>query len=168
MGEAKRRGEALAQDWARRRVNELANHPDIATHLAPLYRNIDLSGFFRNPDNVVLFEGTGAMLFAAVPDGPPGFYDTHYLFPRRGGAAGESVLDAVRKCISVMFDVHGARVLCGNTPRENRAARYINRALGSVPMGEGTDSQGRPYIFYVLERATWAILSGASSGASAP
>lgn len=147
------------------RCNELVNMPEINAALAPQYRALDLAKFFENPDNICILKARGAMLFATVPDGPPGFYDTHYLFPRQGAAIN---LTAARACVSEMFDRHGARVLCGNTPRENRAARYINRALGSVPMGEGIDSQGRPCIFYVLERATWATLSGASSGASAP
>lgn len=145
------------------RVNELANMPDIAPYLAPAYCNLDLSKFFENPDNICILKARGAMLFGAVQDGPPGFYDTHYLFPRQAAAIN---LTAARACVAEMFDRHGARVLCGNTPRENRAARYINRALGSVPMGMGIDSQGRPCIFYVLERATWATLSAGLSAAS--
>lgn len=161
MERALRRGQA-------ERLNRLVNHPDVAQHLAPLYSNLDVSGFFKRPENICIFKGHGAMLFGAIPaeaTGRAGWYDVHYIFPRHKGPEN---LEAARACVHEMFAKHGARVLCGNTPRDNRAARLINRALGSVPMGEGIDSQGRPCIFYVLERATWATLSGASSGASAP
>ena len=155
MGEAKRRADAAVGTfnaaWGMKRLNALANRPDIAYQLAPLYTDLDLSAVFENPANVVVFEGAGAMIFAAIPD-RAGWYDTHYLFPRSGGAAN---LEAARKCVQTMFDVHDAAVLCGNTPRSNVAARIISRMLGARPVSAGVDSQGRDCLFYVLERIRW-------------
>lgn len=152
MGDARLRQINIAK------LNNLANHPDISPGLGPLYSDLDLSGFFKREGNVAIFKGDGAMLFAEIPPSVaprPGWYDVHYLFPRKGGRAN---LDAARSCIDEMFAKHNARVLCGNTPASNRAARFINRALGAVPMGQGIDTQGRLCTFYVLERAAWTPL----------
>lgn len=142
------------------RANELANHPQIRPHLSgPEDAPIDLTAFFENPLNVACFEGSGLVLFAAIP-GKPGWYDTHYLFPR---SPYKDTLAAVRRAVETMFATESALVLCGMTPRENRAARSLNRALGTKKVGEGLTPGGRSCIMYAMERKTWARLSGGYS-----
>lgn len=152
MGEAKVAAAIKRRAYAMARVHELINDPAILpAFVGSFYNHVSLSAFFSNPDNVICLEGPGAMIFAAIPD-KPGWYDAHYIFPR---APGGMVLDAARRCVREMFVNYDALVLCGCTPRSNRAARLINRALGAEPKGESVDSLGRPVVFYALERAKW-------------
>lgn len=157
MGEANRRIHSRNAS-AFQRLNELANIPEIREALAPGLEEIDLSPIFFNPANIIAFEGNGAMVFVAIPDRPD-WYDAHFLFPR---AKGRTNLDNARRAINAAFAEYGASVIMGNTPRDNRAARIINRALGSKPIGEGVSASGRHCIGYVLERETWATFSAGS------
>lgn len=143
-----------------RLLNRVANRPDILAAVAPGFKHIDLAPFFNHPKNVMLGNSRGVLLFAWKGNG---VYEMHYLFT--GIMRGRDALRATKMALRAMFTKHCATAICGATPRENRAARAMNRALGARPTGVSTDSLGRACIDYILERDTWAALSAESSEA---
>jgi hypothetical protein len=143
-------------------LNYLANRPEIIRELAPGYATVDLEGFFDEPRNVMLGDENGVVLFGAVGRG---VYQMHYLLTDE--LRGPAALAFIKSCLREMFTNHGAVAITGQTPRSNRAARAVNRALGGRPIGESTDSHGRPCLNYLLERETWATSLAELSAASA-
>lgn len=143
-------------------LNAVANDPSVLRHIAPGFHSIDLTPFFADPRNKLFGDSDGLVIFGARGGGE---YEMHYLFTRR--RRGKAALQQLRYAISMMFTEHSATAICGETPRDNRAARTVNRALGGRPVGVSTDSLGRPSINYRLERASWAASSAALSGVSA-
>lgn len=144
-------------------LNYIANLPDVLAGLAPGYTSIDLSPFFTNPKNVMLGDTYGCAIFAHR-DTEPGVYEGHYMFPEdtriaRGWATGSMC----RRFLHTMFTEHGAQAIWGFTPTENAAARALSRHLGFAPRGPSLLPSGRPCVMYVLERGSWAKLSGESS-----
>lgn len=139
-------------------LNEIANEPEVLEGIAPLYREVDLSRFLEEPRNLCCiciseFSGAprGALLFGWLGDDR---YELHYLYTAL--LRGKDALIFTRACLRTMFLDYDALAITGATPRENRAARAMNRALGARPTGELVDSQGRACIRYLLERKTWA------------
>jgi hypothetical protein len=137
-------------------LNRVAAQPEVLAQVAPGYLSLDLTAFFDNPANIMLGDERGIVLFVALGNG---VYGMHYLLTR--SLRGPAALRAIKSAISDVFTYHGAHAITGATPRENRAARAVNRALGGHPIGVSEDSLGRPCINYMLERATWVRLSGA-------
>jgi len=131
-------------------LNRVANSPDVIRGIAPGYLAIDLKAFFDDPSNIMIGDDRGVVLF--IPKAP-GHYDMHYLLTN--SLRGPAALRAIKAAISELFTYHDACVITGSTPRENLAARRMNRALGGRPYGVSVDSQGRDCIDYVLERAKW-------------
>lgn len=144
-------------------LDAVANDPSVLPGLAPGYDAVSLAAFFDRPGNLAFGDRDGAVLLGNRGDG---VYEIHYLLTerRRGKAAAELIAEAV----ATLFTEHDATAICGETPREYRAARMMNRAHGGRPVGVSTDSHGRPCITYMLDRATWAISLAASLEASAP
>ncbi len=142
-------------------LNHVVNQPEVLRYVAPGYRSLDLSGFFQAPNNIFMGDLDGAILFGALGDD---IYDMHYLLT--DAVRGRDAIQFVRGCLHLMFTQYGARAITGATPRDNMAARCMNRALGARPVGETTDIHGRLCIKYVLERATWAKSLAASLAAS--
>lgn len=136
-------------------LNYVANHPDVLRHIAPGYRDVDLSGFFTVAENVMFGDHRGLILFLAHPSDHT--YQMHWLLTDaiRGAAA----LAMAKAAIETMFTQFDACAITGATPRDNLSARRMNRALGGTPVGVSTDSQGRPCIDYRLERKKWATSS---------
>jgi hypothetical protein len=143
-------------------LNHVANQPEVLRYVAPGCAAIDLTNFFAEPGNVMMGDLDGVLLFGEVM---PGVYEMHYLFTE--ALRGQEALRFVKHCLRIMFTEYGAQCIGGITPRENRAARAMNRALGARPVGEQLDPHGRTCIKYILEREQWAISSAASSAASA-
>lgn len=139
-------------------LNRVANAPEVIRGLAPGYLAIDLKAFFDSPENVMFGDDRGVVLFGAKGDGA---FDMHYLFT--SSLRGRAALSTIKEAISALFTCHLAHVITGSTPRENRAARAMNRALGGIPYGVSVDSQGRHCIDYVLERATWTKVTSKAS-----
>lgn len=137
-------------------LNLVANQPEVLMATAPGYLRVDLTPFFDNPENLMVGTSAGVVLFALKD---PGIYEMHYLFTSR--LRGPDALRAIKDAIRQLFTYREACAIVGSTPRENRAARAMNRALGGRPVGESVDSLGRNCIIYILERATWVRLSGA-------
>lgn len=135
-------------------LNWVANRPEVLSELAPAYEHVDLSPFFDNPRNIMCGDERGLVLFAWLR---PGVYELHYLFT--AALRGQAALRAINTAFKTIFTQTDAIAIVGSTPRENRAARAMNRALKAHPTGVSVDSQGRECINYVLERAKWAISS---------
>jgi hypothetical protein len=142
----------------------LANHDDIRPQVAPGLAHVDV-GEHDVPGLQVFGDETGAVMFSPVPE-DPGVYEMHYLFTR--SVRGRAALNRIRAAITLMFTEHHATAICGAVPREHRASRVMSRALGARPIGSHTDYFGRACILYVIERASWVVLSAESLGASAP
>lgn len=136
----------------------LANHPDIRPQVAPGLDYVDVRAH-DVPGLQVFGDERGAVMFR--PSDEPGIYEIHYLFTK--AIRGKAALDFIRQCIALMFTEHSATVIGGAVPREHRASRVMSRALGFRPIGSHTDFFGRDSIVYSLERASWAVLSEASS-----
>lgn len=135
-------------------INTVANHPEVLEGCAPGYASVDVSHFADNPRNKYFGDESGVILLAHVGYG---VYEWHYLLTY--DCRGKAALALARRALETMFTVHEASVIVGSTPRVNRAARLMNRALGAVPIGESEDSQGRPCIDYRLDRDRWATFS---------
>jgi RimJ/RimL family protein N-acetyltransferase len=135
-------------------LNRVINQPEVLHALAPGYLTIDLTGFFDAPGNLMLGDDRGVVLFAYCGDGT---YEMHYALT--SSLRGKAALQAIRTAIGALFTYRDAHAIVGSTPRDNRAARVINRALGGRPYGVSVDSMGRDCIDYVLERATWVQYS---------
>lgn len=143
-------------------LNHLANHPDVRPYVSPNHHSVDMSAFAADPRHLAIGGVDGAVLFAAHGEAP-GVYEMHWLLTKQ--VRGEAALRLARRGIDRLFTDRDAVAIVGATPRENRAARMMNRALGGRPTGEVTDSLGRSCITYRLDRASWATSSAASSAA---
>lgn len=124
--------------------------------MAPGYLRVDMAAFFDKPGNLMLGDERGVVLFSFLGDST---YQMDYALT--SSLRGRDAMQAIRTAIAALFTHHNAHAIIGLTPRTNRAARAVNRALGGRPYGVSVDSQGRDCIKYVLERATWVHLSGA-------
>lgn len=137
-------------------LNRVANQPEVLTEIAPGYLRIDLAGFFDKPGNLMLGDDRGVVLFSFLGDAT---YKMDYLLT--SSLRGPAAMRAVKTAMAALFTYREAHAITGQTPRDNRPARAMNRALGGRPYGVSVDSQGRRCIDYVLERARWVHLSEA-------
>lgn len=131
-------------------LNFVANQPEVLPNVAPGVDAVDLSKFFRNPNNRLFGDDRGVVIFG---DHGSGIYEMHYLFT--DALRGRKALLVSRDAIRIMFTLHGAQAICGAVPRSHMAARVMSRALGFRPVGTATDNSGRACITYLLERASW-------------
>lgn len=141
-------------------LNSVANQPEVLAAMAPGYQWVDLSSFLANPKSVLIGDEHGVVLFAYIGDG---VYEGHYLLTDSIGKVKRWKL--MRYALRELFTTHGAWVINGVTPRDNMAARMVNRALGFHPVGTATDTMGRACIKYKLERDKWVASSAGSSAA---
>ena len=144
-------------------LNYVANHPDVMRHIAPGYASLDLGAFFNTPENVMFGDTRGLILF--LYHAKDHTYQMHYLLTE--AIRGRNALLMAKNAIATMFTNYDCCAITGSTPRENHAARMMNRALGGLPTGVSKDSQGRHCIDYKLERVRWATSLAASSAVSA-
>lgn len=133
-------------------LNRVANHPDVLRFIAPGYQSVDLDAFFAAPENVMFGDANGLLLFCHQPSDHT--YEMHWLLTE--AVRGRAALRMAKNAIATVFTNFDACAITGSTPRENRAACMMNRALGGVPDGVSADSMGRPCIKFKLERTTWA------------
>lgn len=136
-------------------LNRVANQPEILLQIAPGYLRVDLAPFLDKPGNLMLGDDRGLVLFSFLGDNS---YQMDYLLT--SNLRGPNAIRAIKTAIAALFTYREAHAITGATPRENRPARAMNRALGGRPYGVSVDSQGRHCINYVLERSTWVRLSG--------
>lgn len=140
-------------------LNRLANHPSILPKLAPGYEWCTLEKLYRHPGTVIVGDNLGVIVMTDADN--VGIITWHWLLTPC--VRGAKALALGRVALSKAFANPEIRAICGTTPRSNRAARLMNRALGARPIGYTTDTAGRDCITYLLERAQWEALSGAFS-----
>ncbi len=131
-------------------LNRVVNQPEVLSELAPGWLSLDLAEFLNQPGNLMLGDDRGLVLFRYMGDST---YEMHYALT--SSLRGPDALRAIKTAMSALFTYRDAHAIVGSTPRDNRAARAMNRALGGRPYGVSVDSSGRDCIDYVLERARW-------------
>lgn len=141
-------------------LNSVVNQPEMLAKMAPLYEHVDMSHFFDNPKNLIFGDEHGVVIFGYLGDGA---YEGHYMLTDTLSRKAKWKL--MQRALREVFTTHGAWVINGTTPRDNLAARVVNRALGFHPVGTTTDTMGRACIKYKLERDRWVALSAGSSAA---
>jgi hypothetical protein len=120
--------------------------------LANAYSGANLSGldyapFYFKPYTMLIGDQRGVVALDYAGDG---IYVWHWVLgPKARGRAG---IELGRRAIKEVFTRPWVNAIKGVTPREFRAARVMNRALGARPIGESTDFAGRACIVYLLER----------------
>ena len=128
--------------------NYIANHPEVKPTISYTEDYADFSELFEHPDTYVLLsDGIGA---ASIFEwSAPGVWQGHSMFlPESRGKQG---LAAGRAMIDWMFD-YGARMIWGQTPLDNRAAKMFNRLIGAKPNGTGVHHVAGPVQYFIFER----------------
>lgn len=138
-------------------LNAIVNQPDILRMVAPGYEYVDMAPFFTNPNNVLLGNENGVVIFVCLGEG---IYSCHFLLTDR--LRGRDALTAIKLSFTALFTMKDCVAITGLIPRENRASRAIARALGCRPIGSVKDIHGRSCISYIMERESWVTLSGES------
>ena len=107
-----------------------------------------MSTVLLNPCNIGFWQDDiGGMLFCEEEDG---IFEVHFLFIP--GSGGLLVKETARAMLDEMFTKHGAHVITGYPPRDNRAVRTIGVGLGfkKTPNSEFLDDFARPSNKYEL------------------
>lgn len=128
--------------------NAIANHPEVKPTISYTPEYADFTPLFEHPDQyVLLHDGEGA---AAIFEwSAPGVWQGHSMYlPERRGKEG---VESGKAMISWMFD-HGATMIWGQTPLDNRPAQMFNRLLGFKPCGEGVHFAAGPVRYFKLEK----------------
>ena len=131
----------------------LVNHPRIcgAVGLRP-GELMNMERVYDNPRNVGLWCPLGAMLFGYEEEG---VYDCHFLFIP--GHSAKEIRGYAKAMLDEMFTKHGARVITGKPPRDNRAVRILGIPLGftKIANSEFTDEFGRKCEKYEMRKEQW-------------
>ena len=111
-------------------VNRIANSEAVRPYIRPDGGVMDWAPLVTRPITetgvVVLTDGVDAL--AAFEITAPGVYQSHTLFGQ--ACRGRKAIDTAKAMVAWMFN-HGASIVWGTTPRENRAARWFNRQIGA-------------------------------------
>jgi hypothetical protein len=105
-------------------INAILNDPLVRPTIG-VEGQPDATNLLKDARNRLYFDGRGGAIFAWRG---PGIYEGHSFFRARGRDA----IRAGRECLDLMAD---ARMIWGNTPESNRAARWFNRQLGFRSLG---------------------------------
>jgi hypothetical protein len=128
--------------------NAIANHPKVKPTISYTEEYADFTPLLDHPDQYVLLhdENGAASIFEwSAPD----VWQGHSMFlPQARGRAG---IESGKAMIAWMFD-HGARMIWGQTPLDNRAARMFNRLIGAKPNGTGVHHVAGPVQYFIFER----------------
>lgn len=122
---------------------ELANRIMNAAEVRPFFNAepIDLSPVFWGGRNegrrfYVLSNGEDAIgLFEGTVEG---VYQSHTAFAST--CRGRRAIDTAREMVEWMFE-HGANIVWGATPRNNRPARWFNRQIGGKIIGGDDEAE---------------------------
>lgn len=128
--------------------NYIGNHPEVKPGINYTDQFADFSPLLEHPDQYILLDdGVGA---ASIFEwSAPGVWQAHSLFlPESRGKAG---IEAGKGMLDWMFD-YGAKMIWGQTPLDNRAARMFNRLLGGKSNGRGVHHVAGPVEYFVFER----------------
>jgi hypothetical protein len=127
--------------------NLIANHPQVTPTINYSGTYADFTPLFEQPDHyILLHDGEGA---ASIFEwSAPGIWQGHSLYlPERRGKEG---IQSGREMVAWMFD-HGAEMLWGQTPLDNRPALMFNRLLGFKPAGQGVHFVAGPVQYFTLK-----------------
>lgn len=130
----------------------LINHPKIfPTTGIPEGQRGTMSALYDNPRNCAFTCLYGGMIFNHEGND---VFSSHFLF--MPGSRGSDIMTAAKGMLQEMFTNHGARVIKGYPPRENRAVRVIGIALGYRKIKDAsiTDDFGRECETYEV-REQW-------------
>lgn len=128
----------------------LINHPKIYPSTGfPVGGTAQAGGFFDNPRNKAFIGVYGGMMFNHEKDD---IYSGHFLFIT--GNRGTDIKRSARQMLSEMFTNHGASVIKGYPPRDNRAVRVIGIALGYHKINDANfvDDFGRECETYEVNK----------------
>lgn len=137
-------------------IEAALNREEVLRAFHPTAPWISMGAFYSRPGNVALRSVEHPDALALFCETEPGRYELHYLCGPQ--ARGKIALEVLREMFNQIFTLWKARVIFGATPRDNRAARSMNRLLGGLPVGSEIDDQGRECIVYELEASRWAEL----------
>lgn len=137
-------------------LNAAINDPSVLPHFlpegCPPDLEVDLSNYYDKLGNLAFTDGAAVMLFPWMEGAA---YEVHFMFPKP--VRGKAAVEAASEMIDRVFTEHGARVIYGYPPRDNRAVRTLGYRLGFRPIGQTvTDSMGRECPIYTLECERWA------------
>lgn len=97
-------------------------------------------------DGISLIEGEDSAVFLFEK---PGVFSGHYFFSE---ARGRAAINLANRMLNEMFSKHGARLIAGLTPVENRAATWITRQLGFSSQGVVDQPDVGPATIFTLTR----------------
>lgn len=124
----------------------LVNDPSVRPYVGwPGQRELSVAQTYYNPLNVIYGTREGACLAEYVR---PGVYSGHFLYAQ--AVRGREVLRRTREYIKMLWFEHGAHMLYGIIPVENKASRTMARLLGFTPIGAWTDEAERHCVRYLL------------------
>ncbi len=133
-------------------LNYLVNHPGIRpTTGFPGDEPLSMSTVLFNPGNIGFWQDDiGGMLFCQEE---AHLFECHFMFIP--GSGGFLIKETARLMMDEMFTKHGAHVIRGYPPRENREVRVIGVALGfrKLPDQDFIDDLGRPCETYELRKS---------------
>ncbi|MET0240199.1 MAG: hypothetical protein ABW184_09915 [Sphingobium sp.] len=114
-------------------LNRIANLPEVKPYFGHVEKgDIDFRELAAAPAEYVLLcngEDAGSIFEWSGP----GIWQSHYLFAH--SCRGRRAITECRRMIAWMFEREGARLLWGQTPIENRPARWLNRQIGARSHG---------------------------------
>lgn len=120
-------------------VNRIANSDAVRPFFRPDGEPVDLTPVVETPSTqsgcVVLSNGEDAVAIFELT--APRVYQSHTLFAET--CRGRRAIDTAKEMVAWMF-AHGADVVWGCTPRENRKACWFNRQIGAVSLPTSDDT----------------------------
>lgn len=145
----------IARTRDARRLNEIANHPDVRPWLGG-DGPIDLTGVLAQPENMAGITDNGGFVAVALGRGR---YEVHSLFlPSR--SRGEAVR-AMRAAVDYIFSASDAVDLITKVPNGNAAAAGLARlahfALMCTPLVPWSNGQTIPMACSILSIDRWAV-----------
>jgi hypothetical protein len=114
---------------------------------------LDGYDFYFDSENLIVGDASGIV---ALEYAGRGVYVWHWVCSP--AVRGKAALVLGRRAIKAAFTDQKVKSIRGSTPRDNRAARLMNRALGARPIGESIDCFGRRCVDYLLERNKCLLL----------
>ena len=128
--------------------NAIANHAQVLPTLSYSGEYADFSPLLEHPETyILLHDGSGV---ASIWEwSAPNIWQGHSMaLPESRGRGG---LEAGKAMIRWMFD-HGAEMLWGQTPLNNRPALMFTRLIGGKPSGQGVHHIAGPVQYFTFER----------------
>ncbi len=134
--------------------NRIGNDPSVVTAIKhdPALGPIFFDELAKEPDYFALLHN-GKDAASIFEFRGPGIWESHTMFlPSCRGRKG---IEAAKAMIHEMFTEHGADILWGATPIDNRAAQMFNRFIGAKTLGTGVHAVSGPVRYFRVDKAEW-------------